>query len=255
MIYIAYLLFTALILYFVFYQLQYFLIFTPTYIKERRLCDRCDALEIVTPDGLALEGVVYEPKEPRATMLFFGGRSHDSVALIQKLQNAYPQSRIITFNYRAYGKNKGSITEKNLLNDALHISKIVKKNYGELYLLGFSIGSSLASYVASKMNVKGVFLIGAFDSIPLITQQKFGFSIPEFFIRYKFPTRKYVQNIDSPTELFLSQDDEITYIDNGRHLAKHIKNLIFYKEYENLSHKELLWDSEVINHINGVISK
>ncbi|QOP41169.1 alpha/beta hydrolase [Sulfurimonas marina] len=255
MIYIAFILFTLFILFFVLYQWQYFLIFSPTYIKERRLCEQCEPLEIVTDDGISLEGVVYEPKEFKETLLFFAGRSHDSVALIQKLQATYPKSRIITFNYRSYGRNKGSVTEKNMLEDALHIAKIVQKNYGDFYLLGFSIGSSLCAYIASKMKVKGVFLVGAFDSIPLIAKIKFNCSIPEMFIKYKFPTIEFVQNIESDTYIFLSQDDDITYIENGRNLSKSVKNLTFYKEYENLSHKELLWDEEVVGYINGVVNR
>lgn len=255
MIYIVFCLFTFLILLFVLYQGQYFLIFTPTYVKERRLCQECQPLEIVTKDGLSLEGVVYEPKKPHATLLFFAGRSHDSVSLIQKLQVNYPNVRIITFNYRSYGTNKGSITEKNMLNDALHIAETVKKNYGEFYLMGFSIGSSLAAYVASNIDVKALFLIGAFDSISLVAREKFGFYIPEFFVRYKFPTVEFVQSVRSDTHLFVSQDDEITYIQNARRLSEKVNNLAFYKEYPNLSHKELLWNQKVINYINGVMEK
>lgn len=70
MIYLAFVLATLIVVLFVFYQLQYFMIFTPTYIKERRLCDHCEALEIVTDDGIALEGVVYEPKDSTTTLLF-----------------------------------------------------------------------------------------------------------------------------------------------------------------------------------------
>lgn len=255
MIYIAFILLTSFILFFAFYQWQYFMIFSPIYIQERGLCDECQALEIVTDDGVSLEGIVYEPKEFVSTLLFFAGRSHDSVALIQKMKTAYPTSRIITFNYRSYGRSKGTITEKNLFEDAFYVAKIVQKNYGDFYLLGFSIGSSLASYVASKLQVKGLFLIGAFDSIPLIAKNKFGFSIPKRFIRYDFATIEFVKNVDANTYLYVSQDDEITYIENGRNLAENVKNLVYYKEYKNLSHKELLWDAEVIESIRGVVDR
>lgn len=255
MIYLAFVFFTLLILFFVVYQLQYFMIFTPTYVEDRRLCDRCEALEILTEDGIPLEGVVYEPREPKATLLFFAGRSHDSVALIQKLQASYPNTRVITFNYRSYGTNKGKISEQNMCSDALHIAKIVQKNYGDFYLLGFSIGSSLASYVASKIDPKALCLVGAFDSIPSIAQKKFGFSLPKFLIRYKFPTIEFLKSVQIPTYLFVSTDDEITYIENSRALSKSIGNLVLYKEYENRTHKELLWDEDVIAIINGVVNR
>jgi uncharacterized protein len=255
MIYLAFVLATLIIVLFVFYQLQYFMIFTPTYIKERRLCEECEALEIVTGDGIALEGVVYEPKDSTTTLFFFGGRSHDSVALIQRLQTAYPKTRVITFNYRSYGTNKGKITEQNMFADALHVAQIVKKNYGEFYLLGFSIGSSLSAYVASKIEIKALFLVSAFDSIVAIAEKKFGYTIPEFLVRYKFPTLKFLKSVQTPTYLFVSSDDEITYIENSRVLSQGINNLVLYKEYENRTHKEVLWDENVISTINGVLNR
>ncbi len=254
MIYLVFVLFTLIVLLFGLYQFQYFMIFTPTYIQERRLCNQCQALEIVTEDNIVLEGAVYEPKNVQATLLFFAGRSHDSIALIQRLSILYPHTRIITFNYRSYGRNKGSITEENMFADGVYIANIVQKNYGDFYILGFSIGSSIASYVASKTVTKGVFLIGAFDSIPLIAKKKFGFALPAFFNRYKFPTVEFVKKIEAPTYLFVSEHDEITYIENSRNLAKNIKNLALYKEYENRTHQEVLWDEDVIGIINSAIS-
>ena len=71
--------------------------------------------------------------------------------------------------------------------------------------------------------------------------------------RYKFRTREYVEHIDENTYLFVSKSDETTYIQNARNLKEHIKNLAHYEELENLSHKEILWDSKVIDTINEVI--
>ena len=255
MIYIAFLIFTFLILVFVFYQWQYFMIFTPTYIKERKICENCTILAIKTDDGVELEGVVYEPVKPKSTLLVFVGRSHDAVALINKLSQAYPKLRIVTFNYRGYGKSGGSVNEKNILQDGLKIAQMVQKYYGDLYILGFSLGSSVAAFVASHHKVKALFLVGAFDSIRQIVQQKYArISYIAKLVKYKFQTLHYIQNVDADTYLFVSLNDEIIPLQNARNLKKHIKNLLYYTELEGLSHKELLWNESVINKINEVMS-
>jgi pimeloyl-ACP methyl ester carboxylesterase len=196
--------------------------------------------------------VVYEPKNAKNTILFFGGRSHDVVGLVNKLSQAYPNTRVITFNYRSYGRSAGVANEKNLLNDAISIAKIIQKYYGDFYLLGFSLGSSIASYVAMKHKVKGVFLVGAFDSIASLAKSKYMLNISRMY-RYKFKTYEYVQHIEAPVYLFVSKNDEITYIKNARELKKYIKNLTYYKEFDGLTHKSLLWDYNVRNKIREVV--
>lgn len=259
MIYIAFLFFTFLILLFAFYQWQHFMVFSPTYHRDEALCDECEILSITTNDGIELEGIIYEPENSTSTLLYFGGRRQDAVSVMKKLSLLFSNTRIISFNYRSYGKSGGSISEKNILSDALFTTDIVQKNYGDLYLLGYSLGSNVASYVASKKNSLGVFLVGSFDSIASLAKEKYvnrgSFPMMNLssLFRYKFRTREYVEHIDEKTYLFVSKSDETTYIQNARNLKKHIKNLAHYEELDNLSHKEILWDSKVIDTINEVI--
>lgn len=261
MIYMIFLFFTFAILAFVFYHWQHLMLFSPTYHREEVLDDDFEILSIVADDGLELEGVVYEPRElyrklPTidSTLLFFGGREQDSVGLIKRLSLSFPHTRIITFNYRSYGKNRGRLNEKNILRDGLKIAQVVKKNYGDIYILGFSIGSSVASFVASKIDILGLFLVGTYDSVPLLIKEKYGFHIP-WILRFRFDKRKFVKDIDSKTYIFASKSDEVTYIQNVRNLKQHVKNLTIYKELEDVSHGELLWDEEVTNTINEAIHK
>jgi len=259
MIYIAFLFFTFLVLAFAFYQWQHFMVFSPTYHRDEDLCDACEILSITTEDGVELEGVIYKPKNSVSTLLFFGGRRQDAVGVMKKLALLFPNTEIISFNYRSYGRSEGTISEKNILSDSLFIAEIVQRNYGDFYLLGYSLGSNVASYVASKKSSLGVFLVGSFDSIASLAKEKFVnrgvfpmINLSSLF-RYKFRTREYVKHIDEKIYLFVSKSDETTYIQNARNLKKHIKNLAHYEELDNLSHKEILWDSKVVDTINEVI--
>ncbi len=252
MIYIIFLIFTFMILWFAFYQWQFFMIFSPTYYRCEELGDDFEILSIKTKDAIELEGVVYQPQKSSETLLFFSGKGQDSVDVVQKLALLYPKRRIISFNYRSYGRSEGHVSEKNILEDSLFIAQIIQKNYGDFYLFGYSLGSNIASFVGSKMDSKGVFLVGAFDSIASLAQTKYKINMSRF-LRYKFDTVKYVQKIDAKTYLFVSKDDEVVYIDNARKLKNSIKNLEFYKEFENLTHKELLWHVEIVDKINEVL--
>jgi len=252
MIYILFLFFTFMVLVIAFYQMQYYMFFTPTFYRSSELDERFEILSVKTDDGVELEGVVYEPVNPTKTMIFFAGRSYDAVGVIEKLALAYPNIRIITFNYRSYGRSAGKINEQNIFSDSLLITQIIKKNYGDVYLAGFSLGSSIASYVASKEKVLAVFLIGAFDSVANITREKYGLGL-SWILRYKFDNIEFVKNIDADTYLYVSKADEVTYIQNARKLKKNVKNLVYYKEFENLIHKELLCNEIIVKEINEVV--
>jgi hypothetical protein len=259
MIYFIFIFFTLLVLAFAFYHWQFYMVFTPTYHRTESMCDACSLLAINRENGVELEGVLYEPENAKETLLFFAGRSHDVVGIISKLAKSYPKSRVVAFNYRSYGKSGGKLSEKNILEDGLKIAELIQKNYGDFYLLGYSLGSNIASYVASKQKVKALFLIGAFDSIASLAKSKFvdrGYfpmiDLSKVF-RYKLTTGKYVAEVQADTYLFVSRIDETTYIQNSRVLKERVKNLKEYLELDNLSHKEILWDEQVIQKINGVI--
>jgi len=258
MFYALFLLVTFIILAFVLYHWQFYMLFRPTYYKNRKLHEDCRLLEINREKNIVLEGVIYEPKDSKATLLLFVGRSHDAVALIDKLRSCYPHYRVMAFNYRGYGESQGVIDEKNMLQDALEIAALVEKNYGSFYLLGFSLGSNVAAYVASKREVKALFLIGAFDSLASLIRMRVKGSILEhinlsIFLRYRLDTAQYTQKVTAPTYLFASSSDSVTPLESAKLLKKSIYNLCHYSELDNVTHQELLWVPEVREKISALV--
>ncbi len=106
--------------------------------------------------------------------------------------------------------------------------------------------------MASKKENLGIFLVGSFDSIASLAKKKYKLDLSNIF-RYKFRTIDFVRDIESQTYLFVSKSDETIYIQNARNLKECIKNLVYYEELDNLSHKEILWDNDVMKKIREVI--
>jgi len=251
MIYIVFLVFTFLVLSIVFYQGQYFLIFSPTYYRKEKLGADCEMLSIMSDDGIELEGVVYEPWNATQTLLVFTGRKHDSVGLIEKLSLAYPKVCIVTFNYRSYGKSQGRANEKNLLKDSLKIGQMVQKHYGDFAVLGFSLGAHVATYLASQQKVKALFLIGAFDSFPALLKSKIGIDVSKI-VRYELNTEKYMKEVALPTYIFASKDDEVVDAQNVRVLKDSVKFLAHFEETSGVRHDKLMFDERIVKQINKV---
>jgi uncharacterized protein len=242
-IFFLFFLFTFAIFVFVLYKVQYFFIFEPHKYTREPLDDRFTALEISTQDGTLLEGILYSPNEYRETLLYFGGRSQDSVALISKLAQNYNEYQIITCNYRAYGNSMGKLSEKDVLEDALFVARKLQEHYGKMNIMGYSLGSSVAAYVASKMEIKNLFLIGAFDSVFAIIKEKIPF-LPSKMIAYRFDTASYVSKVKAKTYLLVSKDDNIVSFKRAEILKTRVKNLVEFKELSGYNHNEILFSPE-----------
>ncbi|MDD2357812.1 MAG: alpha/beta fold hydrolase [Thiovulaceae bacterium] len=208
--------------------------------------ERYTPLEIQAEDGTTLEGMEFTPEHFSHTIFYLGGRSQDSVALIHRLAFALENNRIVTFNYRGYGNSQGTPSEQNVYEDAAYIAEKLKERYGNFSIVGFSLGSSVAAYVASKIKVEKLFLLGGFDSVFHIIKNKIPL-LPSFLIRYKFDTALHVSSVEAPTYLVSSKDDNIVPIKNANNLKISIKNLTEFKELSSYNHDEILFSQESVN--------
>jgi uncharacterized protein len=252
LIYFVFLFITFTLLLIVFYQWQYLMMFRPKKYRQDKLDDRFTLLDLRAEDGTFLEGVSFTPADFKATIVYFGGNSQDSVGLIYKLSICYENYRILTFNYRGYGNSAGSPSEKNLYADALHVTELFYKHYGNFSVIGYSLGSSLAAFVASRHRVEKLFLLGAFDSIKNLAQTRFPW-IPSYLIRYNFMTISYAKELRCDTYLVYSSDDRVVLEQNVLNLKAHLKNLVEYKELSGYNHQELLCCDESIELIKKVL--
>lgn len=252
MIYFLFLVFTLFVVVLFVYQWQYFLVFSPVFIEERKGCNGCEEVIIETQGGIKLEAMIYAPAKPKATLLFFLGRSDDAVALLPKIAQLYQEYRIVVYNYRGYGKSEGTITEKALLEDGARVAEVVMKNYEDVWFVGFSLGASIASYAAAKIAPKGLFLLGAFDSLDALAKAKYPF-LPKLVIRYHFNTQTFLSSVTTRIVLYASKYDRLVPIQHSRALQQALKQEDKYFEYESLEHKELLWDEEIVRSIDGEI--
>jgi uncharacterized protein len=237
MIYLFFIAITGLLLLFAWYQMQFFLVFQPHKYPRESLDKHFTPLSIVVSDKTLLEGIEYAPEQFEHTLVYIGGKYQDSVALIQKLAVNFPFYRIVTYNHRGYGDSQGHVNEKVFYKDALEVAKKFTARYGIYSLLGYSLGSSAAAFVASHVSVEHLFLIGAFDSIEAMFTQR---GVPAFLVRYRFDTAVYMQNVSAKTCLVVSTDDQIIPIKRSRYLRDKIKNLAWYKELSGYNHNEIL---------------
>ncbi len=239
-----------------FYIFQPKIVFAPQHYKRRLLFAeyplRYQVVELIVDQNVRLEGIVHEPEgEAVSTVLYFGGKEQDSVSIISKFSMHYPDVRFIAFNYRGYGTSGSKPTEKRLHSDAMTIFNWSVSRYGDITLLGYSLGSNIAAFVATRKAAKKVILVGAFESVTSLMRETFVL-LPNFIIRYKFNTLHYVKSISSPLYLYAAVEDQVVPIHQARRLKENVPNLSEYKEISGYNHGELLFSPELTEALQKV---
>jgi uncharacterized protein len=232
-------LFLGLAVYFVLPKL----VFAPVYYDKRDMFhlhpESFKPLQIVRDQNVVLEGIVFTPENPECTVLYFGGKEQDSVALVGKLSERFPSWRIAAFNYRGYGLSQGKPTEHALLEDAVYIADYIKERYGDIVVMGYSLGASVAAFAASRSMVDGLVLVAPFYDIPSLVRTKLpGF--PAWLMCCRFETARHLGGVNAPVSIFASTGDTIVPIGQSRALKAMAKNLALYKEYSGYNHAEIL---------------
>lgn len=151
-------------------------------------------------------------------------------------------------DYPGYGKSTGERTEKKLYEQAMQVYKMAAGKYksDSIILYGKSLGTGIASYVASQTNCQQLILETPYYSIPDLFGC-YAFIYPtERMSTYKIPANEYLQEVKYPITIFhgtndgvvpyrcaaklksvLKQADEFVTIKNGTH-----HNLYEFEEYQ-----------------------
>jgi pimeloyl-ACP methyl ester carboxylesterase len=250
---IALIFLTGLALYF----LQQALIFSPTHYRRSFYSEHSRNYRLIRhtlKDGTRIEGIHYEPVEPAATILFFGGREHDSVALMTRLSQHYPACRMIAFNYRGYGHSEGKPTGNRILGDAVELYDRYECDYGHISVMGYSLGTFVASHVAASRHVDNVFLISPFPSLTTLLKAR-KVPLAEWMLQCRFNTAELLPNIFAPVYIFFSKDDRTIPCEQVRSLLPLPGNLAGSKELSGYNHAQLLFSDEVVSAINTVLCR
>ena len=205
-------------------------------------------------DGVVLDGVYKKSNQKNVpTIIYFGGNSDDAARFllhVEKLNNL----NIVTFNYRGYLQSSGKPSETTLFGDALKIYDKFASASGVI-LVGRSLGTGVAVYLASKRKVLGVVLITPYDSIASLVKQKYPFLPVNLILKHKFESIKYVEKIKSPIAIIEVKNDTTIPNSRTRRLSKKIKNLSKIVVLENTTHADVLNQPQFEENLKNIIKE
>lgn len=149
-------------------------------------------------------------KQP--VIIYFGGNAED-VSQVASKKEYFPHATLVLVNYRGYGQSSGSPSEKNMFSDALgiydHLINHREADPEKMVVVGRSIGTGVATYLASQRPVKAVVLITPYASMSAVASEKYPFVPISLLIRHPFESEKYARGIRAPVLALIAAQDAV----------------------------------------------
>lgn len=174
--------------------------------------------------------VLNENKEN--AILYFPGRSEIAADNISKFKRIFPNKTVYLINYRGYGGSSGIPTEKNLFFDASFIYTKIQKEHKNITVVGRSLGSGIASYIAQKFEIFKLVLVTPYDSIVNMAKDKYPYYPISLILKDKYDSLERVKNLSVKTLIILASEDKTVP-------AKYSNNLINAFNKKNLRVKTI----------------
>ena len=159
-------------------------------------------------DGHSIEVIVLNSGNSRA-LLYFGGNGESVVMNADLFSSRYPNTTVYLFNYRGYGGSSGSPEEKAIYSDAIALYDKVVQQHGNIVILGRSLGSGVATYVAANRLVQGLILVTPYDSIVNLAKQLYPLLPVSMLLMDRYDSISRAGDIHSDILFLIAESDEI----------------------------------------------
>lgn len=180
------------------------------------------AAAVIEMQDHTLRGWVLNPGAKDA-VLYYGGNAEAIEGNLATFKDLWPNHAVFLFAYRGYGGSEGTPTEEGLYEDALAIFDKAKAKFQTVSLVGRSLGSGVASYVAANRKAHKLILITPFDSITAVAQQQYPIFPVKFLLLDRYDTLSRVAQIEEQTLILMAEHDQIVPRENSARLASAFK--------------------------------
>jgi len=222
-------------------------------LKELRSRFPHSEIHITTADGTELHGWYLRANgdEPSPLLIYFGGNA-ESIAHMLFEQNHFKGYSLLLMSYRGYGLSGGKPSEKALCNDALflydHFSSKSEIDASRILLMGRSLGSGVAVYLASKRSVERLVLISPYDSMIALAKEFYPWLPATLLLKHPFDSLTLSPSIEAPLLAIVGSHDNIIAPQRSKVLVQAWGGKTKLVEIEGVGHNELgdqrqFWDA------------
>ncbi|MBF0425374.1 MAG: alpha/beta hydrolase [Magnetococcales bacterium] len=173
--------------------------------------------------GERLHGWWLPARTDTPTVLFLHGNARN-ISQLQDFAGLFSRLEwpVLMIDYRGYGASDGKPSENGLYADgeaAWHYLTIDQKIPAtRIILYGHSLGSGVATWLASRHAAGGVVLEGAFTSIPDRAAEIYPYLPVRWLSHITFDNRARMRDIHAPLLMIHSREDQVIPFHHGERL-------------------------------------
>ena len=174
-----------------------------------------------TEEDVLINAIHFKLENPKGVVLFLHGNAGD-LSRWGTLAEYFVEKQydVLVMDYRTYGKSIGKLSEKALYHDAQYCYDYLKDKYKEedILVYGRSLGSGLATFIASKNNPKQLILETPFYSVLDVAQSRFPMFAVKQLLKYKLLSYQFVKQIECPILMLHGTKDQVVPYESAKKL-------------------------------------
>ncbi len=202
---------------------------------------------------------------PAPLVIFFTGNAQNSSNTMYhyyesgKMKDVFGGYNLMIVDYPGYGMSKGKPSDDSMFVASNYVfeyaSNMQEVDKDKIVIMGYSIGTGVATYCASKNAASGLILVAPYDkALSLYNDAIDSFYGPmESLAKYRFDSVTYAKDVQEPTIIFTSKGDEVISYKHSLSLAEKFPELKDVVILEGVDHNGYFSRKEVLEGIRGFL--
>ena len=192
------------------------------------------------------------------TVVFFHGNAGNLLNWVHKINELNKLDiNILLISWRGFSGNKGKPSEKNLYYDAQQIIdwlKVQGLDNKDIVLYGESLGTGVATELASKNNFGGIILESPFTSMVDTAKIYYPYLPVNFLLKDRYDSKSKISDIKTPILIMHGKMDNIVPQQMGLELFEKANNPKYSYFPEDDDHM-MNYNKQLLNEIKLFINK
>jgi fermentation-respiration switch protein FrsA (DUF1100 family) len=156
-------------------------------------------------------------------VLFFHGNSGNVLGSLARPKMLDSLGvNVFSVDYRGYGGSSGTPSEVGLYEDAdacyHYVARVLNVRPERIVIYGYSLGSGVATELATRVKAAGLILEGAFESLAKVGQKDYPYLPLSLMMGQTFSSIDRIDKITIPILMIHGRDDRVVPFSEGRAL-------------------------------------
>ena len=232
-----------------FFLFQNSFMFFPAPVKFGR-CPEMERFSVKAVSSGRLRFYLREVDKPLSWIVIFHGNAGsacDRMYYIDIFQDI--PANIAILEYPGFGKDGRKPGEELILSEASDIIKHIQNVQSEklpIYLLGESLGTGVATWLAANVEVQGLILISPYTSFVDLAATHYPWLPVNLLMKNRFSADKWAENVNSKVLAFHGLEDTIIPIKFARQQMTNFSCPKKFIEFDNTAHNDITINGKTV---------